>query len=138
MKFAYTQKHNTRDILQVIKEWYSATSYITFKNQNQTSGAVITVLRPLQSKRFSSFVQSFRFSSKASTFRRFDRWPSQRNAICCSHSPYQSSFVYLSRAKAAYVSESTGQREITRARLTVASAPSMTYRRETLRFMAVL
>ena len=28
-KLAYTQKHNTEDMLQVIKRWYSATTYIT-------------------------------------------------------------------------------------------------------------
>jgi len=32
-KFAYTQKHNMRDILQVIKGCYSATTYITPKNK---------------------------------------------------------------------------------------------------------
>jgi len=39
-QITYTQKHNTKDILQVIKGWYSANTYITpkknFLNIKQT------------------------------------------------------------------------------------------------------
>jgi len=34
--FAYTQKHNTKDILQAIKGWHSATTYITPKKIKKT------------------------------------------------------------------------------------------------------